>query len=222
MTDMKIDMKRRTFNASRRGRLGRQAGFTLIEMLVSIALFAIVMVVCVGALLALVSANKKAQALESVMNNLNISLDDMVRSMREGSEFNCGATGIPNLSGGNNADCTNGSVIFSFAPYGSDVTKVAQRTAYEYVHSAPNTICVTQTGAGGCIVRSENGGPFSSLTAPEVSITSMEFYVVGTASGDAIQPRVIMTINGTAGGLNVKSSTTFHLQATAVERALDL
>ena len=45
----------------------QQDGFTLIEMLVSIALFAIVMVVCVGALLSLVTANKKAQALESVM-----------------------------------------------------------------------------------------------------------------------------------------------------------
>src|SRR3989344_8697452 len=52
-------------------------GFTLVEMIVAIALFSIVMVVSVGALLALVTANRKAQALQSVMNNLNIALDGM-------------------------------------------------------------------------------------------------------------------------------------------------
>jgi len=200
----------------------RQAGFTLIEMLVSIALFAIVMIVCVGALLALVGANKKAQALESVMNNLNISLDDMVRSIREGSAYNCGSTAIPPQTG---ADCSGGigvKVPFSFAPYGRDPGQASQRTVYEFVKNG-DLKCVTQTGTGGCIMRSENGGTsFSSLTAPEVSITSMEFYVVGTTPGDANQPRVIITIDGTAGGLLVKDSTTFHLQATAVQRVLDL
>ena len=70
---------------------------------------------------------------------------------------------------------------------------------------------------------------FYRMTAPEVSITSMEFYVVGSTPGcdtvspcDPIQPRVIITISGTAGGGNVKTSTTFHLQATALQRALDL
>ena len=192
-------------------------------MLVSIALFAIVMIVCVGALLALVGANKKAQALESVMNNLNISLDEMVRALREGSVYNCGGAGVPNLRGGSNADCTGGGTVLSFAPYGANTSQASQRTVYEYISSGTPG-CTTQTGVGGCIMRSEDGGAYSSLTAPEVSITGMEFYVVGTAAGipDTTQPRVIITIDGTAGGLLVKDSTTFHLQATATQRALDL
>jgi prepilin-type N-terminal cleavage/methylation domain-containing protein len=201
----------------------REAGFTLVEMLVSVGLFAIVMVVCVAALLSLVGANKKAQALESVMNNLNISIDDMTRSLREGSVYNCGGIGIPNLQGGNNADCTNGGTVISFAPYGSDVSLANQRTVYEYVPSGTvNSGCITKSGTGGCIIRSKNGGVFSSLTAPEVSITDMQFYVVGSGSADTIQPRVIITIDGTAGGGLIKESTTFHLQATAVQRVLDL
>ena len=191
-------------------------GFTLIEMLVSITLFAIVMVVCVGALLSLVGANKKAQALESVMNNLNISLDDMVRSIREGSNYNCGGMGVPNLTTGHNADCTtNPSNIFSFTPYGAVTSNANGRTVYE---------CVACSGTtGGYMERSEDGGAhFSPLTAPEVSITHMNFYVIGTQQGDTTQPRVIITIDGTAGGGNVKTTTSFHLQATAVQRALDL
>src|SRR3989338_2524865 len=58
---------RNTYRASR--------GFTLVELIVSIGLFAIVMLISVGALLALTGANRKAQALQSVMNNLNVALD---------------------------------------------------------------------------------------------------------------------------------------------------
>lgn len=189
-------------------------GFTLIEMLVSIALFAVVMVVCVGALLSLVTANKKAQALESVMNNLNISLDDMVRAVREGSTFECGPDAARNdvvvdLVHGN-ADCPNGDTTFSFAPYGSDTTNAAQRTIYRYDSDTHS------------IQRSVAGGEYTTLTDPEVDVTSMEFYVVGTQSGDATQPRVIITIDGTAGGGNAKTETTFHLQANALQRVLDL
>ncbi len=198
-----------------------ETGFTLIEMLVSIALFAIVMVVCVGALLSLVVANKKAQALESVMNNLNISLDDMVRSIRAGSTFNCGSTAVPNL-GVTAADCTAGDTTFSFTPFGKDATVQNQRTVYRYISNCPTP----SGGTVGCIERSLDGGAdYDSLTAPEVSISAMEFYVVGTlagSAGDHTQPRVIITISGTAGAGNVKTSTTFHLQATAMQRALDI
>ncbi len=219
-------MKRKTFHAIHSTR-GRQAGFTLIEMLVSIALFAIVMIVCVGALLSLVGANKKAQALESTMNNLNISIDDMVRNLREGTDYNASGTSCSgnSLNGntGGPQDCLNGGTAIAFTTYNG------QSWVYMYVQNGwkqgNQVVCTTQNGQGGCIVRSETGinGTFSSLTAPEVSITSMEFYVSGTVTTDNIQPRVIMTINGDAGGTGtVKDSTAFHLEATAVQRVLDL
>ena len=191
-------------------------GFTLVEMLVSVALFAIVMVVCVGALLALVGANKKAQALESTMNNLNISIDDMVRNLREGSNYNCGNTVNPTN------DCTSGGTVLAFTTF------TGQHWVYAYVSQSNNSsylsLCGTQVDGSGCIVRSVDGGTtFSSLTSPDVSITSMQFYVIGTSPSDSIQPRVIVTLKGSAGAANsVKDSTTFHLQATAVQRALDL
>ena len=212
-----------------------QAGFTLIEMLVSITLFAIVMVVCVGALLSLVGANKKAQALESVMNNLNISIDDMVRSVREGTNFNGqttfgGSAGCVAKPNGGANDCvgnsSGGTHTFSFAPYGTNTSGSYNPMYYIYAPNGSQN-CTTTSGTGGCIVRAEysttvGGYVIAPLTAPEVSITSMEFYVIGTIPGDIIQPRVIITISGTAGGGNVKTKTDFHLQATALQRALDL
>src|SRR3989344_1317808 len=92
-----------------------QKGFTLVEMIVSAGLFAVVMLVSVTALLSLVDANRKTQALHSVMNNLNIALDSMVRSLRMGSVYHCGS-GEYSLA----RDCSNGDMVLAFESFGGD------------------------------------------------------------------------------------------------------
>jgi prepilin-type N-terminal cleavage/methylation domain-containing protein len=188
-----------------------QKGFTLIEMIVSVGLFAIVMTVCVDVLLSLVNANRKAQALQSVMNNLNITLDGMVRPMREGSTFHCGSsgTGATPLAP---QDCSNGDTTgFAFEPFGNTPSD----SPWVY------TFAQDKNGVGR-IYKSENGQSPVAITAPEVSIEEVKFYVVGTTPGDTTQPKVIIVIKGSAGAAGSKASTTFHIQATAVQRVLDL
>ena len=187
-------------------------GFTLVEMLVSLALFSIVVLISVGALLALTGANRKAQALQSVMNNLNITVDGMVRNVREGQNFYCGIDGS-----GAMADCASTpSTSFSFT------TVDGKRWVYRYGTSGDG-ICITSTGTGGCLERSVDGGlSYVAITAPEVAITDMKFYVIGTTRGDSVQPKVVIVIKGVAGGGDVKIQTKFHLQATAVQRILDI
>lgn len=183
-----------------------EQGFSLVEMMVSVSLFAIIMLVAVGALLALVDANRKARTLESVMNNLNISLDSMVRAARMGTHYNCNGAGIPNISTG--ADCANGDDLFSFAPYGSDAARQNERAVY-FIQN-------------GRIYRSLNGGTNSiPITAPEISVQELTFYVIGTRPGDITQPKVVAVVKGSA-GTDEKTRTTFYIQATAVQRALDI
>ena len=184
-----------------------EKGFSLVEMVVAVALFAVIMLVAVGALLSLVDANRKACTLESVMNNLNISLDSMVRSMRMGSHYNCGATLIPDPSTG--ADCEVGDDLFSFAPYGSDESQQNERTVYFF--------------QDGRLYRSQDGGSNSiPITAPEIEIDEVSFYVIGTRPGDIIQPKAVVVVKGTAGAENAKTRTTFYIQATGVQRSLDI
>ena len=189
-----------------------EKGFTLIEMVVSVALFAIVMMVCVDVLLSLVNANRKAQALQSVMDNLNISLDGMVRAIREGNNFHCG-TGLNTIP----QDCPSGDRLFAFEPVGN----TASNPPWVYTYDIDGTVCGAKR-----ICKSENGQTSIAITAPEVSIDDMEFFVVGTAHGgsptDTVQPKVIIIIKGSAGALGSKARTTFHIQATAVQRVLDL
>lgn len=195
-------------------------GFTLIEMVVSVALFAIVMTICVDVLLSLVNADRKAQALQDVMNNLNITLDSMVRSVREGSAYHCG-TPVSTTP----TDCTSTTddpsnhYVFAYEPYGSAYNSQTnswsqQPTVYSYDPTTKR------------IYRSINGKQAVAVTAPEVSIDEMQFYVVGTTRGgsppDNVQPKVIIIIKGTAGAAGTKTQTTFSIQATAVQRVLDL
>lgn len=187
-------------------------GFSLVEMVVAVALFAVIMLVAIGALLALVDANRKARTLESVMNNLNISLDSMIRAVRMGTNYNCGSTLIPNPSTG--ADCETGATLLSFAPYGSDETQQAERTVYSFE--------VDAAGAGR-LYRSQDGGDNSiPITAQEIDIDEVTFYAIGTKPGDVTQPKVVVVVKGTAGGENLKTRTTFYIQATAVQRSLDI
>lgn len=187
-------------------------GFTLIEMVVSVALFAVIMLVAMGALLALVDANRKARAIESVMNNLNISLDSMVRAIRMGTHYNCGSSAIPSEATG--GDCPGGfdppgtPALFSFAPYGSDPALPNERTTYSF--------------SEGRIYRSLNNGEAIAVTAPEVNIEEMQLYLLGSQPGDTTQPKVVIVIKGSTGDVGSRLRTEFYVQATAVQRALDI
>lgn len=66
-----------------------KSGFTLVEMIVSLAVFSIVAVVALGALTKIVSANRKAQTLQTSITNLNFALDAMSRELRTGREYVC-------------------------------------------------------------------------------------------------------------------------------------
>jgi len=201
-----------------------EAGFTLIEMLVAVSLFAIVMTISVGALLALVDANKKAQATQSVMNNLNVALDGMVRNIRMGATYHCDAATETNktvLSTG--ADCVSGGELLAFEAFGNS----ADDTDDQWVYWLENKR----------LYRSIDGRSSKlPITAPEVEIDSFNVFVTGAAgtlntTGDTTQPKVVFTIQGTAGaedslysvvGTAKKIRTTFNIQAVASQRLLDL
>lgn len=65
-------------------------GFTLIEALVSLGLFSIVVVAASGVILSIINSNKKNQAISSVVNNLNYSIESMVRDIKTGYGYQCG------------------------------------------------------------------------------------------------------------------------------------
>lgn len=60
----------------------QKKGFTLIEMLVSIALFSIVITIAIGSIFTIIDSSRKSQTLTLVMNNLNFALETMTRDLK--------------------------------------------------------------------------------------------------------------------------------------------
>lgn len=180
---------------------GTQGGFTLIELLISVALFVVVMMVSVGTLLSLVDANRQAQSLKSVTNNLNFALDSMMRSLRTGYNYSCGG-----------GDCSSGGTSITFRD-----DRDCQVT-YSYVGAPTNGISRTIANTSD----NSNCNPTTNLriTAPDVIINDMRFYVTGSTAGDTSQPFVTIVIKGTAGGSDTDAA--FNIQTSATQRVLDL
>jgi len=185
----------------------KERGFTLVEMMVSVGIFAVVVMAIVGALLSLVDSNRKAQALKSVMNNLNFALENMGRNLRVGYDFHCEediAPTNPTVP----QSCPSGGVLIAFESQYGDTSDPDDQFIYRFNN--------------GRIEKSDDSGAtFIAITSEEVNITDAKFFVTGTTIRDQYQPRVVMTIRGSA-GVDKRVETSFSIQSTVSQRLLDL
>jgi len=185
-------------------------GFTLIELMVSVTIFIIVMTVALGALLSMSASGRRAEAVKTVMNNLSFALESMTRTIRTGFDYHC------NTSGGSDCYLTAGHTFFF-----TSATTPPQTIAY--CLGTTGTTCGTSTScAAGCsILRSTNGGStYQAMTAPEVKIYNMSFYLQGSSPSDNIQPRVTITLDGAAITADVTPAT-FQIQTSVTQRIYD-
>lgn len=183
-------------------------------MLVSVAIFSVVMLIALGALLAMSESDRKAQTLKSVINNLNFALDSMSRGIRTGTAYHCD---ILQGSISTTRDCT-ATAATSFAFQAADGTTVYYCLgAGGLCLGAGVTQCPANTACS--ILRSDAGGDPAPVTAPEVVVSVLRFYVIG-ATDATKQPRATILISGSVMA-NGTQQTTFNLQTSATQRIYD-
>jgi prepilin-type N-terminal cleavage/methylation domain-containing protein len=203
--------KKKKQNNTKRNKLSSaDKGFSLIEMLVAVALFSGVMLIAVGALLSLIDANRKAQALSSVMNNLNFALENMSRNIRVGTTYHCESSNNVPTDVDEVKDCSSGGQLFAFEASSGDSGDKNDQIVYRI--------------NGTKLEKSERSGlpnTFIDITAAEVSIDKFSFYVDGTSLIDGMQPRVVIVLQGSA-GVNARTRTEFNLQTMVSQRVLDI
>jgi prepilin-type N-terminal cleavage/methylation domain-containing protein len=187
----------------------KNKGFTLIEMMMAIAVFSIVMVMAMGALLNVIDSNNKARSIKTAINNISFALEGISKDMRMGTDYACGGDGSTAEQ-----DCTDGVDTISFKS-SKTTGGVDPYVYYQYVKDSDIgriESCISTTGTGSCT------GTYSPLTSSELILDSVKFYVLGVTNSKVVagirtQPRVIIVIKGTAGNKNkVKTQTTFDLQ----------
>ncbi len=187
-------------------------GFTLVELLVSVAIFSVVMTMALGALLALSVADRKAQTMKSAIDNLTFSLDSMTRAMRTGSNYHCGIGGAPTTP----QDCNaTGANYITF-------TQAGGSQVYYQLDTANAATCGQTTGSVGCIERSSDGVTWYPITSPDIIIqnTGFLFHVVGAPVGDSLQPKVLVTVSGLV-QVSSTQTNTFRMQSSVTQRIYD-
>lgn len=207
----------------------KQGGFLLTELIVAVFIFGIVMTISVGSLVVALDANKKAQSLKSVLNNLNVVLDTMTKALATGTHYYCGvSSAVPpqtqdcGVEGGTGTGET--AISFLFNEDLGENGEVDDIIVYS----------LNDGGGKGFIERTlyinrstsyETIGPIR-MTAPEVNITDMKFYVLGStlvsgAGGDFDQPKVLITIDGNALAGPRNQPTAFTVQTIVSQRVPD-
>lgn len=211
-----------------------QQGFTLIEMIVSLAIFTFVITIAVGALLMLMSTNKQLQGEQSVMTNISFALDSMTREIRTGTFFYCDSqsnySGTTNIFNSNNnldtilgdayQDCPNGNTSvnqvqgLAFKEGGNSITKNNQRILYFFDRTA------------GKVYRRIGGGAAESIISSGINVKNFEFFVTGSkkqslgGSGNLDQPSATIFIEASDG--NDPTGKSYYMQTTVTERTLDI
>ena len=186
---------------------GLTTGFTLIEMIVAIGVFLVGLLIILGSLVSINDAARKARSMRIVMDNLSAAIDSMSRTVRVGSDFNCGCGGT--LTDPQNCpmidDLGNGGdVCIAFEGQhgnrldGTDQIIYRLSTKGRIERCIKGVLCVDQD--------------YLPLTAPELSISSFRFYVYGTEVNED-QPVVTMLIRGSASTTR-RTATTFNVQTT--------
>lgn len=205
----------------------KQSGFTLVETLVALALFAVVLVISGGVIVSIININKKNQAISSVVSNLNYSIDSMIRDIKTGYMYKC------NIQGGVVSDNNKTVQALKALPVAGegkcdDIVLIStisgDDTVVEYKLVKPvgenNYIEKTVYTTGVTT-------PYSITDKINVNISDLLFEVINPPSlddkngGIKGQPIVFVSIKGKSGAQNVEASD-FFVQTMISQRLPNL
>jgi prepilin-type N-terminal cleavage/methylation domain-containing protein len=188
----------------------KQKGFTLIEMIVSLAIFTVVAVVAVGALLKIMDANKKSINLKTAINNMNFVLESMTREIRVGTKYyyspNVNSSVTNSYSTTDSGGLTSGSpwlIAFTSSERGTGCNLI-----YAYRYNGTRLQKAVQSGCGNDVVNSD----YIDLSDPNVRIVSSKVNVSNTG-----QPMITILLKGEVGVRN-KDKTEFTIQSRVTQR----
>lgn len=174
-----------------------QKGFTLVELLVAVAIFMVVTVSTLGAFLSMIDLSKKVQNVRVAMDNANLAMETMMRNIRLGYDY----------------ESINGNQGIKL--------KDQNGRSLEY-----GLVC-TEEGKEcekyGLAVKKDNAEAFTALTSSDINIQVATFDIRGVDSKDGIQPSVQIFIKGKTTLPNIKDKLNFDFvfQSLATQRLYD-
>lgn len=169
-------------------------GYTLIELIIAVGLFALIMTLTSGAYFVMIDISRQTQGITAGINDLAFALETMTRSIRTGGGYSCDGSG----------DCSPGS-------------------SFLFTNSRGDLISYSLNIPTSAIQETINGAaPIPLTDASAVKVTSLRFYVSGTSKTDSAQPHVTVTVSGTIDPGRGKPLEPFTVETGATMRGADL
>ncbi len=203
--------------------LARSAGFTIIEVMIAMAIFIVILTIGLGATLDALSQHYRTQNMRTVMDSMNFMIEDMARNIRLGSNVHCvigtevitdplgeiipqDCPQIPGVSGGSNM------IVF----------KDLRGNQLTYAISRPDSVMPIVPLQ---VYKQSTATSTAQMITPPTVV--MDYYRSGFTvrgslpadSGDVSQPSVVIRLAGYVLYKNIK--TNFAIQTTVMLRALD-
>jgi prepilin-type N-terminal cleavage/methylation domain-containing protein len=196
-------------------------GFTIVEMMVSIAIFTIVALVAVGAMLKIVAANRKSQSLKTAVNNIDFALESMSRELRTATNYDCDTGNF--VQAGNSAlhaprSCA-ATNSWTLAFYSSKTASKSGGGTCNLVHAyrfANNTIEKAEQQA---CTDTINTNSFASIISADITFSTTTINVQ-TSDVANIQPIVFFHFAGYT-GVKERDKTYFDIQTSVSQRVSD-
>ena len=222
----------------------KKSGYTLVDTLVSLAVFSIVILVCTGVLVTIVNANRKERSLKQAMDNLNVVIENISRTIKTGSKYYCNDMIAPSYihitpcTDKNNCNKNNGNRETQNCPIEGPIfggNNLALRDKYGNVvlyglitdPNNSNKPCIGKkiTNTAWSSGYHDDGNDYSCFTDSNVVIDNFKFYVYNTDYYDPTdvdtqnQPRVIFVVQGHTGE-SLNTTTHFDIMTSASQRLL--
>jgi prepilin-type N-terminal cleavage/methylation domain-containing protein len=201
----------------------RARGFTLIELMVSMAIFISVLFIAMGAVYSAQSVSVQLEQNQVILDGVNLAVEVMTRDIRYGSTFYCGTP--PATSPVPSNDCaygaSSGANAIAFKP-ANTLTGSINPSFDRVVYYISNGIIYKNETPGGDVNLSKT----YQITTPDVKISQLTFYVQGaipsTNSLDYNQPVITVIIQGqTIPPKTTVTPVTFKVQTSISSRGLD-
>src|SRR3989344_1391455 len=160
----------------------KSSGFTLVEMIVALGFFTIIMLIVISVLASVAGANEKGRTMRIVIDNLNFAVENMSRTLRVGSQYQC--EGVCPSEGGS---------FVMFRNFQAQTSAEEVWTGFKWEEN--------YAGDGiGAILRSDNctngeglggGSGWLRITAREIDVNLLKFYVKDSGETDGGQAQIL-------------------------------
>lgn len=197
----------------------KKRGFTLLEMIVSLGIFSLVAVIAVGSLVRITGLNRRAQSLQSAMDNVSFALESMTRNMRYGTGFECTTANTFNRASTNATGCNSGSgnkgILYTSTKTGNGGCPLIHAYWFEEVSSNKWSIKKSEQLGCGDIIGFNTAVPI--IDEKNVTITDVKFDVLTGANKYSLAN---FKITGYA-GIKETDQTKFTVQTAVSQRIAD-